>query len=370
MARWHRRRIDLARTLGAFDGERIVGTFRSFASDLTLPGGGQVPVSAVTNVTVTATHRRQGLMTRMVDTDLRAAAERGEAAAILIAAEWPIYGRFGYGAATERLTWRLDATAKFLHEGAGDLEMVDAATLRAEGPPVFERRRRREAGQIPISEWRWDSWLGLDGPSKEPHRWYVLDRVGGETRGVLVYRLEEKWTGDRPGYTAHVDGLYGDTPEVEARLWRYCCEIDWVGQVRAETRSPGEALPWLLEDARAASQHERNDHLWLRPLDVPALLASRRYLSSGAAGLEVHDPDGYAKGTFTVEGTPEGGSCRPGGEPDVALSASALGSALLGGYSLEVMARAGLVEERRPGGLARVSALLGWSEPPWCAVWF
>ena len=38
---------DLERTWGAFDGARMCGTFRSWATELTLPGGGRLPASAV-----------------------------------------------------------------------------------------------------------------------------------------------------------------------------------------------------------------------------------------------------------------------------------------------------------------------------------
>lgn len=54
------------RSLGAFDGDRCVATFRSFDQELTAVGGGLVRADAVSNVTVTATHRRRGLLTRMM----------------------------------------------------------------------------------------------------------------------------------------------------------------------------------------------------------------------------------------------------------------------------------------------------------------
>ena len=372
-AAWRRPSVDLDRCLGAFEDGRPVGTFRSFPTELTLPGGGQVAVAGVTNVTVTATHRRQGLLTRMMERDLRDDAERGEVAAILIASEWPIYGRYGYGQATERLSWQVDATAvSFRSPGEGDLALVDAETARAEMPAIYERRRLREPGQIPYEDFRWDYLTGLrPAPGRtEPHRWFVLSRSGGRAVGYLVYHLDEKWEESRPRYTVQVDKLFGDSPEVEARLWRYCCEMDWVRSVQADTRSPGDVLPLLLGDARAAVASERTDHVWVRPLDVPRLLGARRYPFEGRVTLEVHDDAEYASGTFTVEGGPDGAACRAGGEPDVALDASTLGSASLGGHSLAVLARAGLVEERRPGGIQRAAAFLGWVEPPWCSVWF
>ena len=56
-----------------------------------------VPVSCLTSVTVLPTHTRRGHLTRLMRAQLDAAVEAGEVASLLVAAEWPIYGRFGYG---------------------------------------------------------------------------------------------------------------------------------------------------------------------------------------------------------------------------------------------------------------------------------
>src|SRR5690606_27008137 len=50
------------RTVGAFDGGRCVATLRSFTHELTVVGGATVPADAVTNVTVSPTRRRRGLL--------------------------------------------------------------------------------------------------------------------------------------------------------------------------------------------------------------------------------------------------------------------------------------------------------------------
>lgn len=102
--------IDPSRTLGAFDGTRCVATFRSFPQELTAVGGNPVPADAISNVTVTVTHRRRGLLTRMMAQDLAAAKERGDVVATLIAAEYPIYGRYGFGPATSATQWEIDVT--------------------------------------------------------------------------------------------------------------------------------------------------------------------------------------------------------------------------------------------------------------------
>src|SRR3954468_15885545 len=56
--------IDLDRTQGAFEGDRCVATFRSFRQRLTAVGGADVPADAITNVAVSPTHRRRGLLSR------------------------------------------------------------------------------------------------------------------------------------------------------------------------------------------------------------------------------------------------------------------------------------------------------------------
>ncbi len=107
-ADFRRPHLDLTRTLGAFDGDRVVGTLRSFTTDMSVPGG-SVSCAALTNVTVAPTHRRRGILTSMITRDLSDSVERGEIVGALIAAEYPIYGRYGYGAAVETQDLEIDA---------------------------------------------------------------------------------------------------------------------------------------------------------------------------------------------------------------------------------------------------------------------
>ncbi|MDT7711327.1 MAG: hypothetical protein QOG46_16 [Pseudonocardiales bacterium] len=57
----HRPSLVLERTWGAFDGDTVVATLRSFRSQLTVPGGGALKASAITAVT---TKKRPGEMSR------------------------------------------------------------------------------------------------------------------------------------------------------------------------------------------------------------------------------------------------------------------------------------------------------------------
>lgn len=74
-----------------------------------MPGGASVPVGAVTAVGVAQTHRRRGILSSMMAEGLKQSAEAGEPLSILIPAEWPIYGRYGYGHATDEARYRFDS---------------------------------------------------------------------------------------------------------------------------------------------------------------------------------------------------------------------------------------------------------------------
>ena len=94
------------RTHVATDGQ-IVGTGGVLTRDLTVPGA-VVPAAHVTAVAVAATHRRRGLLTRIMTTQLEAVRKRGdEPIAVLWASEGAIYGRFGYGLACWQVEYEI-----------------------------------------------------------------------------------------------------------------------------------------------------------------------------------------------------------------------------------------------------------------------
>lgn len=377
-AAFRARFYDMDRVLGAFDGDRAVGTYRSFAARLTVPGGGTLAADAVTAVTVAPTHRRQGALRAMMTADLAAARERGEPVAILMASEAPIYGRFGFAPATEHVALEIDTRAvRFARpalEADCSVEPVESRALRAVGPAIFERTVRAEPGAIERPERRWDIDLGIVVPpaNKPWQGWQYLCRdAAGEAQGYLRYHVEEKWDCRRPANVAVIDELVAATPAAYARLWRFACELDLVTTVKADDRRVDELLPWLLVDERAVRQTCRSDHLWLRILDTAAALAARRYLRPGRLVLEVRDAGRHAAGRFLLEGGPDGADCRPTtAAADLELTVEALGSAYLGGTALARLADAGLASEATPGSLSTADAMFRSPVAPFCSTWF
>jgi predicted acetyltransferase len=367
--RWAQQRL-----VGAFDGDRPVGTFRSWDEALPVPGG-TAPADLVSSVTVASTHRRRGVLTRMMTADLAAAHERGCALALLIASEAPIYGRFGFGAAVEATTLVVDQPAALARTPAGtdevEVELVEAADLRPVAPDLYAAVAAGCPGAVARREWWWDQVLGIvptPGEDADKLRPALLARdASGAVVGLARYRVEERWEGMLARSVLHVEDLLATTPAATAALWRALLAIDLVAVVRAEARPVGDPLAELLADRRRAAQVERADFLWARLLDVPAALSARRYALPGRAVVEVVDELGLAAGRYRLEAGADGeASCeRTAAEPDVVLDAGALGAASLGQTPLVTLHAAGRVEERRPGAVRALGALLAWQPSTW-----
>ena len=338
-----------------------------------MPGGAIVPSAALTNVTVAPTHRRQGLLRRMLDPDLAAAKERGEPVGMLIAAEFPIYGRFGYGSAADHIEWEIDArTVQFVQPGSGAVELVDATAMRKEAPALYERYRRAQPGAIERDDRWWDTTLRITpAPGEEPFKgFYGIHRNdSGEAEGYIRYHTKGKWDGRRPNTTLEIDEMLAVTPGAYARLWRYCCEVDWVAKVDAGDRRTDEALLWLVADARHVTQRWRSDFLWVRMLDVPAASA-RTYLAPGRVVIEVVDRQGSpraasprwrprGRGLFSDRGV---GRAHAGG--------GGAWRGVLGGGSSAVAGQAGRVDMHDQPALATADAMFRGDVAPWCTTWF
>ncbi|MCX4973391.1 GNAT family N-acetyltransferase [Streptomyces sp. NBC_00620] len=364
------------RTLAAFDAGRCVATFRSFPQELTTVGGTPVPADAITNVTVTATHRRRGLLTRMMATDLAAARERGDVVATLIAAEYPIYGRYGFGPATTAAEWTIEVPRTGLDprwSGPADgarIDLVDGEDVRKIGPELHERLRRTQPGAVSRDERWWQTNTGvliLDrAPWTEPF-YAVYRSAAGEVEGLVSYESDDKWHDKQPHDTADVNWLIAVTPAAERALWQYLCSIDWITKVKTGWRSPDDLLPHFLPDPRAARISTQADWLWVRILDVVRALEARTYGGTGTLVLEVTDRDGLSAGRYRLDAGPDGAACAPTTQnAELTLDVGELARLWLGDESAVRLAALGRVREERAGAASVADALLRTSRRPWC----
>ncbi|MEU4469242.1 GNAT family N-acetyltransferase [Streptomyces sp. NPDC024017] len=362
---------------GKFVEGRYLG---AFDQELTAVGGASVPADAISGVTVTATHRRRGLLSRMMARDLAAAKDRGDVVATLIAAEYPIYGRYGFGPATWMAEWTVDVPRAGLDArwagpaGGGRIDLVEGEDVRKHGPELHERLRRGRPGVIDRDETWWKVNTGalrLDPSWKVPF-FAVYRSASGEVEGMAAYDVDDNW-GDakQPLNTASVRWLLGVTPAAERALWEYVCSIDWVVKVKSGWRAPDDLLPHFLPDPRAARITSLADWLWVRILDVERALEARTYEGRGALVLEVAGVDGLTGGRYRLEASPEGASCTPTTQSaELELGLGELGALWLGDESAVRLAELGRVREERAGAARKADALLRTSRRPWCPDMF
>jgi predicted acetyltransferase len=369
------------RCIAAFDGtsSKPCGSAGSFPSELTVPGG-KVATGAVTAVGVLPTHRRQGHLRRMMEAQLADILERGEPTAILVAAEYPIYGRFGYGPATQACAVRIDASnpsALWRDEPTGTTELLDNEMYTKLLIELYERVRHDVVGHMSYEDARWKvqsgeiPWPGdTDEAARKALKVAWRDQ-GGIVQAVASYTTKDHWTDNRPRGELNERMLVAATGEAEREMLRYFTAVDWMATIQIGTRPVDEPISLWLHDGRAAVTYDESDHVWARLLDVPTALAARRYATDGRVVFEVDDPLGYGQGRFALEGGPGGATCTPTGESaDMRVPVSALGAAYLGGYTWARLADAGWVDEERPGAVDRASAMFATPRAPWCAMTF
>lgn len=366
---------ELDRSLGLWEGERVVATSGMYGRELTVPGGA-VPCACVTWVSVAPSHRRRGVLTAVMRRQLDGLHEQGrEPVAALWASESSIYGRFGYAPATWRGNLSGDVGRLALRPdtdlGAGHIEQIGAADFRAVAVGVHDRARRLVPGNLDRDARWWDRGLDDDPAQRSgasERRFLRHVEPDGTTTGYAAYRVRSGWTdAGQPDGTVVVEEVRALTPPAYAALWRFLLSVDLVRTVRAPAASPDDPLRHLLAEPRAL-RAQPYDALWLRLVDVGRALAARRYPAPVNLVLEVRDRFcAWNDGRWALVGHPAGAFCSPtDADPDLVLDVEALGAAYLGGVSLATLQAAGRVTEVSPGAVVQAGTAFRWPVTPWC----
>ncbi|MEO7398659.1 MAG: GNAT family N-acetyltransferase [Ilumatobacteraceae bacterium] len=353
---------DLSRFRVAFDGIEIVAVAGSYALDVTLPGATSVPMGGVTWVSTVATHRRQGLMRRVVGAVHDDIDERGEPLASLSASEGSIYSNIGYGIATrvrvisiDPRSTRLRAEFRTPPGSVRYLEGDDVVTMMSER---WSRFRRTSVGEV--------------DRSITDHEFLYASRnkeMGAQSAGFYIvhadgfacYRVEQDWNDGHPRHTLHLIEFVAITPEAHAALWETLLSVDLVGEIRSRVVAIDDPLPFLLEDQRALRTTELNDGIWANLRDPSICFGARTYRTDDRIVVEA---DGKR---WAIEGGPAGGECRAvRTRPDLTTTGAALASLLYGGVAPSTLVRGRQMTARNDDVLRRADVFFTTVRAPHC----
>ncbi len=351
--------------IGIADGDVILGGCSSFEVDLTLPGGALVPVAALTGVGIDPSKGGRGGFRLMMEEHLRRARDRGHAGSILNASESSLYGRFGYGSSTDMATYEIDSGRAGYRRDIDDPGSIDVVADLPGAVDDFADIYRRVGDVLPgtgsrSAEW-WENVLG------ETRTWMgggknlaALHRsADGTPDGYLIYAYKgnPSWV---PSDEVVIKELMATDLTAELALFRFACSVPLTRSVRWSQAPLDPVVRHHLADPRQLRIVDAHDLLWLRPLDVPRLLAARSYLHDVEATITIADelfPD--QRGPWRVVARDGSAKVEPAGDDapsDVTLRPDQLAMVLLGNTGIEELAVAGVIDVA-PDVVARLHLL-------------
>ncbi len=346
-----RQALELDRFIVAVDDDMVVAVCGAYSLEITMPGGALLPLTGVTWVGVSLTHRRQGLLHKLMAALDHQAADRSEPLMGLRASEGGIYGRFGYGsinrmrevAITQPLVRMLEPSPP----PSGSVQILDG---RDAVPAMFERwdrARRAHPGELSRTEADLRRRMHDAAPGVT---------VAVHADGFAAWKVTPKWTNGLADSALEVLEFCATTPAAHEALWRTILSVDLVGEITAHLAvTEYDRLPALLVEPRLVRTTALLDGLWVKVLDPVTAFAARSY-RTGEELVLACDHDRWL--------VSEAG-CAPTDAPaDLKLDARALGPLLMGGSSATALAELGLCSPTRPEVLPIADALLGFEPRP------
>ena len=360
------------RTLAAFDGDSIVGTFGGFDLTLTVPGG-TVKMEGTTVVTVFPTHRRMGLLNAMMTEHLDNAVANGIPVAGLWASESGIYGRYGYGVATYAISRSMDGPlVEFREEIQVDrVRRITSEQAMEVLPAVFDTVCRGTPGMFARHDVWWthetlldEDWMKRGRTGK---RIVVHDGPDGPD-GYVMYRQKGSEADD-----GHANGevmvieLIAATPVAKASLWSYVTNIDGCPKVKFWNAAVDDDVMMMVREPRRIGATNVYDALWIRVLDVEHALSSRTYEEDGTFIFDIVDSYRPAtEGPYRLVVSDGVGTCERTDSPAVLeLDVDVLGALYLGGGDARAYGEAGRIRGPQEH-IDRMHRMFRTISAPWC----
>ncbi|MEU2340152.1 GNAT family N-acetyltransferase [Streptomyces sp. NPDC013172] len=359
--------------IGAYDGERCVGTLRCSPYELSVPGGTTIPAAGITNVAVVHTHRRQGILHTMMKTALQSAAQSGRAIAILIPTEYTLYGRYGFGPSIRSRRIEVDNTGggtlrdQVESDHKGEIRNITAEETRHIGPQLYDRFRETQVGATQRKSAWWsnltEEWF-LTRRAVQP--FYVTFRDSrGDTTGLVVYSATLLESERKIRFNLNVVENIFLNQESRDALWRFIFSLDNVSHVAISNIAIDDPITELLREPSLATT-QFSHTAWLRILNLPEVLSARTYARDGRLRIKVNDQQGYCDGSWEISVTDRKALVSPvSGSVDIEIGIDSLASLYMGGGNAMTLCSAALIKEHSPGSTMLLNEMFRTPVAPW-----
>ncbi|HAM43577.1 MAG TPA: GNAT family N-acetyltransferase [Propionibacteriaceae bacterium] len=341
--------------------------------------GATTPVAGLTAVGVHPQYRGRGLLRSMIGTHFADCRERGEIASVLFASQPALYPRFGYGLAsrTVALTIARHAALRSVRGSHHISITFDEFDLDRHGPIVAELHARGLKDAINQPGWatretpRLREHFHSDPPALRDgfEKWRIIvAHRSDDAVGYALFRRKFRWGEAGPEGPVDLKEYAATDPAAAHALWTRLLDLELTRTVEAHWIALDDPILGLLVDPRAATPRII-DNLWLRLIDVPAALRTRRYAAAVDVSIEVVDemlPENAGCWHLTADAFSDRVEVEACDRADVRMDVRTLGSLYLGGFSASALAAAGQLEGT-PQALAALSSAFGWPRLPACS---
>lgn len=359
-------------SLFAFDGERIAATSGAYPFQMDFDGQ-ELACAGVTIVTTEPEYRRRGLVRELMTQTLHQAKDQGKPVAALWASMGAIYQRFGYGLASNFNFYRIDPRDAVFREKtpvAGYVRRFDAETALPLIKDIYARSIKDKTLTVNREDYFWDAMYMARDKDKRHFAIYFDDN--DQPQGFAAYRQKSfRRTESGPDILLSIGDFIWLDMECYRGLWNYFCSYDLAGRLEFQFVPDDDPAPQLLIEPRRLNRRA-SDGIWLRVVDVPALLRERGYSLGGTATLTIKDDDlcPWNNGTWTVRAEGNGAKAHvEEGGPDwsaLRLNINTLASLASGHTTASQLARIGKIECVDAAALRAADALFSTVHRPWC----
>jgi predicted acetyltransferase len=349
-----RRVLDPTRFLVAVDDGRLIGCTGEYDLNFTVPGGATLDMPGVTWVSVSPTHTQRGVLRSLMQAQLRRYRDEGAVASTLTASQGGIYERFGYGPATLVRGFEIDPRAAQFRApiDASSVWIATQEEARARLPEIHERWRVQFPGGIGRSQARWQTIL--ESAEQEGRHTMFLLHEDGYIGFTALMDFEQRL----PHNVATITEYATVTASAHAALWKALLSMNLYSCIESRMMPVDDPIEHLLVDARQARTRWITEHTWVRPIDVPALLAARTYALEFDAVWEVRD-ELFGDARYRIAAGPEGAKVtRTEHTPDIVSDVAVLGALYFGAFRLQSFVAGGRAEVRDDALLRRVDRAL------------